>query len=37
MPNLVLDRKRGSTIHIGDNITITVVRIHGDKVRLAVE
>jgi carbon storage regulator len=37
MPNLILSRHRDERIFIGDNITITVVEIRGNKVRLAVE
>lgn len=32
---LVLARKTGEVVHIGDDITITVTEIRGDKVRLA--
>jgi carbon storage regulator len=34
---LVLSRKRNESIVINDNITIVVVEIRGDKVRLGVE
>jgi len=34
---LVLTRKVGERIRIGDNIVITVVRINGAAVRLGVE
>ncbi|MDR0871574.1 MAG: carbon storage regulator [Planctomycetaceae bacterium] len=34
---LVLTRKEGEQIRIGDNIIITVVRTNGDKVRLGIE
>ena len=34
---LVLSRKIGERIRIGDNVTLTVVRVQGDKVRLGVE
>ena len=34
---LVLTRKQQEQIHIGDNITITVVRIHGNSVRIGIE
>jgi len=34
---LVLSRKRGERILIGDNITVTVVDLRDDKVRLGVE
>jgi carbon storage regulator len=34
---LVLTRKVGERILIGDNIVLTVVRVQGDKVRLGIE
>jgi carbon storage regulator len=34
---LVLTRKKSEAIVIGDDIVITVVGIHGDKVRLGVD
>ena len=34
---LVLSRKKNETIVIGDDITIVVVEIRGDKVRLGIE
>ena len=34
---LVLSRKKNESIVIDDNITIVVVEIRGDKVRLGVE
>lgn len=34
---LVLTRKKNESIVIGDNITIVVVEIWGDKVRLGIE
>jgi carbon storage regulator len=34
---LVLSRKVGQQIKISDNITITVVRVQGDKVRLGID
>lgn len=34
---LVLSRKAGQSIQIGDNITITVTRIGGNQVRLGIE
>jgi carbon storage regulator len=34
---LVLSRKKNESIVINDNITITVVEIRGDKVRLQVD
>lgn len=34
---LVLTRKESQRIQIGDNITITVVRVQGNKVRIGIE
>jgi carbon storage regulator len=34
---LVLSRKPGESIRIGDDITVTVSSIHGGKARLAIE
>jgi len=34
---LVLTRKLGESIVIGDNIRVTVVEIHGKQVRLGIE
>lgn len=34
---LVLSRKKHESIIINDNITVTVVEIRGDKVRLGIE
>jgi carbon storage regulator len=34
---LVLSRKKGESIVIGDDITIVVIEVRGDKVRLGVE
>lgn len=34
---LVLSRKKNESIVINDDISIVVVEIHGDKVRLGVE
>lgn len=34
---LVLTRKIGEQIMLGDSITVTVVDIQGDKIRLGVE
>lgn len=33
---LVLSRRYGETLSIGDDIAVTVVRIEGDRVRLGV-
>jgi carbon storage regulator len=34
---LVLSRKKNETIIINDSITVTVIDIRGDKVRLGIE
>jgi len=34
---LVLSRKKNESIKIGDEITIVVVEVRGDKVRLGIE
>lgn len=34
---LVLSRKKNEQIVLGDDVTITVIEIRGDKVRLGVE
>jgi carbon storage regulator len=34
---LVLSRHKGESIIIGDNITVEVVEIRGDRVRLGIE
>jgi len=34
---LVLARKEGENIALGDDITITVVRISGDQIRLGID
>ncbi len=34
---LVLSRKEGEGIKLGDTIVVTVVRVSGDKVRLGVQ
>ena len=34
---LVLSRKEAERIRLGDAITVTVVRVSGDKVRLGIE
>ncbi len=33
---LVLSRKPGEQVYIGDNITITVVEIKGNRIRLGI-
>jgi carbon storage regulator len=35
MGNLVLTRRAGQTVHIGGDITVTVIGIDGGQVRLA--
>lgn len=34
---LVLTRKEGEQIHIGNDITVTVTLVQGDRVRLGIE
>ena len=34
---LVLSRHRGEQIQIGDDITITVIEVRGDKVRIGID
>jgi carbon storage regulator len=34
---LVLSRREGERIKLGDDVIITVVRVSGDKVRLGIE
>jgi carbon storage regulator len=34
---LVLSRKHGEKIHIGDDVTITVVEVKGSQVRIGIE
>jgi carbon storage regulator len=34
---LVLSRKKNEKIMIGDHITITIVEVRGDRVRLGIE
>ena len=34
---LVLSRKEGERIKLGDSIVITIVRVSGDKVRIGIE
>ena len=37
MPNLVLSRRVGQSVTIGDEVTVTVVRMSSGQVRLAIE
>ena len=34
---LVLSRKEGERIRLGDSIVLTVIRVTGDKVRVGIE
>lgn len=34
---LVLTRKEDEKVYIGENITVTICRINGNKVRLGIE
>jgi len=34
---LILSRRIGETLHIGDDITMTIVGVKGNQVRIAVE
>lgn len=34
---LVLSRKVGEKIMLGDNITITVVKVHGNNIRIGID
>jgi len=34
---LVLSRKEGERIKLGDSIVVTIVRVAGDKVRVGIE
>lgn len=34
---LVLSRKSGQQIKLGDGISVTVLRVHGDNVRLGIQ
>ena len=34
---LVLSRKENESVNIGDDITITVVKVHGGKIRLGIK
>jgi carbon storage regulator len=33
---LVLSRKRGEAINIGNGVTVTVLAVHGDRVKIGV-
>ncbi|MEM9035344.1 MAG: carbon storage regulator CsrA [Actinomycetota bacterium] len=34
---LVLSRRKGESVIIGDNVTITVVDVRGDQIRLGID
>ena len=34
---LVLSRKKNEAIRINDNVTVTIIEIRGDKVRIGIE
>lgn len=34
---LVLNRKTGEKIHVGDDITITVLEVQGNRVRIGID
>ena len=34
---LILSRKKDESIRIGDDVTVTVMEIRGDKVRIGIE
>jgi carbon storage regulator len=34
---LVLSRKQGERLQIGDNVTITVLEVHGHRVRFGIQ
>ncbi|MDP7020417.1 MAG: carbon storage regulator CsrA [Pirellulaceae bacterium] len=34
---LVLSRKKGESIVIGDNVVVTIIDIRGDKIRIGIE
>jgi carbon storage regulator len=34
---LVITRRKNETVHIGDDVHITIVRTSGDKVRLGIQ
>lgn len=37
MTVIVIPRKKGESIVIGDNIIVTIVEIRGDEVRISIE
>ncbi len=34
---LVLNRKKGESIHIGDNIQVTVVDVQGENIKIGID
>ena len=34
---LILSRRESESIHLGDDIVVTIVRVNGDKVRIGVQ
>lgn len=34
---LVLSRKKGESIQISNNITVTIIDVHGDKIRIGIK
>lgn len=34
---LILSRKTGQSVHVGDNVTITVLKVRGNSVRIGIE
>lgn len=34
---LVLTRRAGESIQIGDNVTVTVIAVNGDQIRLGID
>ena len=37
MPNLILSRKRGEKIMVGDTIRFTIIDIRGDQVQVGID
>ncbi len=33
---LVLSRRKTETIRVGENITITILKVHGDKIKVGI-